>query len=61
MKKPDVYFTNELGQRCIKRGRTILIERTKDFYIKDGDETKPEYLEAIRRRENMGGKLPVIN
>ena len=50
----DIYFTNEKNQRCIKRGSTLFIERTKDFYIKEGREKEDSFIKAIRLRGGIG-------
>jgi len=52
----DTYGLTDQGQRYLQRGRTRFIERTKDFYVKEGCETEPSYIEAIRLR---GGKLSI--
>lgn len=43
--------------RTIIDKRTKYIERTKDFYVQEGHETKPNFVEAIKKREAMGDKL----
>ncbi len=37
--------------------RELYIERTKDFYVKDGYETRPDFIQAIKHREALGDKL----
>lgn len=43
--------------RTIIQKRTRYIERTRDFYVQEGFETKPNFIEAIKKREAMGDKL----
>jgi len=53
----DTYGLTDQGQRYLQRGRTRFIERTKDFYVKEGCETEPSYIEAIRKRGSMGDRI----
>lgn len=43
--------------RIKKIKNTVYIERTKDFYVQAGHETRPDFIEAIKKREAMGDKL----
>jgi hypothetical protein len=46
-----------LGRRVKVIKRELYIERTKDFYIKDGLENTPHFIQSIKRRESLGDKL----
>ncbi len=46
-----------LGRRVKVIKRELYIERTKDFYVKDGYETRPNFVQAIKHREALGDKL----
>lgn len=46
-----------LGRRVKVIKRELYIERTKDFYIKEGLETQEHFIKAIKIRESQGGKL----
>lgn len=43
--------------RTLKIKNTVYIERTKDFYVQAGLETRPDFIRAIKIRESMGDKL----
>lgn len=43
--------------KTFTRNGILYIERAKNFYVRDGLETEPEYIEAIQARESRGDKL----
>lgn len=37
--------------------RQLYIEQTKDFYVKEGQETRQDFVQAIKHREALGDKI----
>lgn len=46
-----------LGRRVKVIKNSLYIERTKDFYVQEGLETRPDFIRAIKNREALGDKL----
>ena len=47
--------------RTHKIKNTLYIERTKDFFVQEGEENKPSFIKAIKHRESIGDKLNVCH
>lgn len=47
--------------KTIKKGNTIYIERTKDFYVQKGLENREDFKKAIYLREAQGDKIELHN
>ena len=43
--------------RTRKIGHFTYIERTKDFFVREGFEKKESFIKAIKIRESLGDKL----
>ena len=45
------------GNKAILIGKTIYIERTKDFFVQEDRENEDSFVNAIKIRESMGDRL----